>query len=80
MSSLSADIGMSQKLKNFFKSEEAGARLTAYAFLVGLPSGILALLGYQWTDWLVRGCVIVGIFGVILHFIKNWRVIFHIDE
>ena len=77
---MQADVGMSQKLKNFLRGEEAGIRITAYAFLIGLPSGILAFIGYQWIDWLVRGCVIVGIFGVILHFVKNWRVIFHIDK
>ncbi|TAG27055.1 MAG: hypothetical protein EAZ37_06945 [Burkholderiales bacterium] len=71
---------MSQKLKTFFKSEEAGARITAYAFLIGLPSGILAFIGYEWIDWLVHSCVIAGIFGVVLHFIKNWRVIFRVDK
>ena len=77
---MQADVDMSQKLKNFLRGEEAGIRITAYAFLIGLSSGILAFIGYQWIDWLVRGCVIVGIFGVILHFVKNWRVIFHIDK
>jgi hypothetical protein len=71
---------MSQKLKDFFKSDEAGARITAYAFLIAMPSGILAFIGYEWLDWLVRGCVIVGIFGMVLHFVKNWRVIFRIDR
>jgi hypothetical protein len=71
---------MSQKLKAFVKSEEAGARITAYAFLIGLPSGILAFIGYEWMDWLVHACVITGVLGVVLHFIKNWRTIFRIDH
>jgi hypothetical protein len=71
---------MSQILKAFLKSEEAGARIAAYAFLIGLPSGVLAFFGYEWLDWFVRVCVIAGIFGVVLHFIKNWRTIFRVDK
>lgn len=71
---------MSQRLKEFFKSEEAGARIAAYSFLIGLPSGVLAFIGYEWIDWLVQGCVIAGVFGVVLHFIKNWRIIFRIEK
>ena len=71
---------MSKKLKKLLQGEETGMRIAAYAFLIGLPSGILAFIGYEWIDWLVRGCVVVGIFGVILHFVKNWRVIFHAEK
>lgn len=71
---------MHQKLKQFFKGKETGAKITAYAFLVGMPTGILAFIGCEWIDWLVYGCVIFGILGVVLHLIQNWRVIFGIES
>ena len=71
---------MSQKLKTFFKSEEAGARIISYEFLDRHPSRLFVFIGCECILWHVQEFVVVGIFGVALHFVKNWRVIFRVDK
>jgi hypothetical protein len=71
---------MQEKLKKFLSDQESGAKIAGYAVLVGMFSGLLSFAGLDWFDWLVYASWSVAVFGVALHFVKNWREIFHIGR
>ena len=62
-------------------NEETGAWLAGIGFLVGLFGVMLAftvfpLAGY----WIALSGAVLGFAGIFIHFMKNWREIFHIHH
>ncbi|MDM0043450.1 hypothetical protein QTH91_03065 [Variovorax dokdonensis] len=73
---------MRQMLSHLFPSkDENGARLAAYAFLVAILGAVLGFGGFPKAGyWIVATAILLGLGGIVAHFVVNWRSIFHIDQ
>ncbi|PNG56803.1 MULTISPECIES: hypothetical protein [unclassified Variovorax] len=56
--------------------ETMGLKIAAAGFFIAIVGGILVFSGQAVGGWIVDGGILLGLVGVALHFIKNWRTIF----
>jgi uncharacterized membrane protein len=62
-------------------SEETGLWIAGLAFFVAMLGGVLAFtvslpIGY----WIGVTGALLGLVGIAMHFVRNWREIFNIDR
>jgi len=67
---------MRTKLIAFWTDETMGLKIAAAGFFVAIVGGILVFSGKAFGGWIVDLGILLGLVGVALHFIKNWRTIF----
>jgi branched-subunit amino acid ABC-type transport system permease component len=67
--------------KLFPAKEETGARLGAYGFFIAIVGGVLAFSGFLAVGyWIGLTGALIGLGGIVTHFVMNWRTIFRIDR
>ena len=73
---------MPKKLKLIARiTNETGLWLGGIGFLVGMAGAAIAFAAMPLTGyWIAVGGVLMGLFGILMHFVMNWREIFRIDR
>lgn len=67
---------MRTKLMTLWADETMGSKAAAVGFFIAIAGGILLFSGQAFGGWIVDLGILLGLLGVVLHFIKNWRTIF----
>lgn len=61
--------------------EETGMWIGGIAFLIAMIGGLLAFTVLpEIGSWIARVGIFFGLLGMVIHFVKNWRSIFHVDH
>jgi len=62
-------------------NEETGMWMGGIAFFIAMIGGVLAFTILPIVGgWIATAGILLGLLGMVIHFVKNWREIFHIDR
>lgn len=60
---------------------ETGMRIGVYGFFIAIIGAMIAIAALPTVGyWIGLSGAILGLIGIAIHFFKNWRGIFHVDE
>jgi len=62
-------------------NEETGMWMGGIAFFIAMVGGLLAFTILPVVGgWIATAGILLGLVGMVIHFVKNWREIFHVDR
>lgn len=73
-------ISMRTRLKHLFSDNATGLKIAAAGFFVAIVGAALQFAGLELGGWVVNLGILLGMVGVAMHFVVNWRKIFRIDQ
>lgn len=71
---------MHEKLTSKINAE-TGMWMGGIAFVIAMIGGVLAFTVLPVVGgWIATAGIFLGLLGMVIHFVKNWREIFHVDR
>ncbi|HRH38016.1 MAG TPA: hypothetical protein PK760_06710 [Flavobacteriales bacterium] len=61
-------------------NKETGMWMGGIAFFIVMIGGILVFTLLPVVGGIATAGIILGLLGMVIHFVKNWREIFHVER